>query len=102
MDLSERFKRRIAEETVARVLQCLAAVPNKRTEPTAGDLAGEFDFWFDGGAAIIQTGNIEYTFADGTRATVAAPCPGLSVTIEFPNGCRVTIQQVSGGSEQAG
>jgi hypothetical protein len=99
MDLSERFKRRIDERRVATVLQCIAAPPNKRGEPTDSDLAGVFDFWFDGGAAAIHTGYIEFTFADGTRATLAAPCPALSVTIEFPNGCRVKVQQESWGSE---
>ena len=58
-------------------------------------LSGEFDFWFDGGTARIQTGYVEYQFADGARATVAAPVLALSVTIDFPNGCRVRVQQES-------
>jgi hypothetical protein len=93
LDLRERFERRIDEGTVAKILQCIATHPNKRDTPTAGDIAGPFDFWFDGGAATIQTGVIEYKFADGARATLAAPIPALSVTIEFPNGSRVRIQQ---------
>jgi hypothetical protein len=60
-----------------------------------------FDFWFDGGAATIQTGSIEYRFTDGTQATLAAPVPALSITIEFPNGCVVTVQQKSWGPEHA-
>jgi hypothetical protein len=95
MDLRERFERRVQEAAVARILQCIAMAPNRRDKPTAGDVAGTFDFWFDGGAGSIQTGYIEYTFADGTRATLAAPIPALSVTIVFPNGCRVRIQQES-------
>jgi hypothetical protein len=102
MDLRERFERRIQEGAVARILQCIATAPNRREEPTAGDVAGTFDFWFDGGAASIRTGFIEYKFADGTRSTLAAPIPALSVTIEFPNGCRVRVQQDSWGLEQAG
>ena len=97
MDLRERFERRIDEAAVAKILQCIATAPNRREKPTAGDVTGAFDFWFDGGAANIRTGSIEYKFADGTRATLAAPIPALSVTIEFPNGCRVRVQQESWG-----
>jgi hypothetical protein len=62
------------------------------------DLEGAFDFWFDGGAARELTGFIEYQFSDGTKATVGAPIPALSVVIEFANGSRVRIQQESRGS----
>jgi hypothetical protein len=75
-------------------------VPNRREKPTASDLAGQFDFWFDGGAATIVTGYVAYEFVDGTRVTVADTCPALSVTIEFANGCRVRVQQESWGLEQ--
>ena len=102
MDLRERFERRIDEGAVAKILQDIATAPNRREEPTADDMPGPFDFWFDGGAANVQTGSIEYKFADGTRATLAASVPALSVTIEFPNGCRVRVQQESWGLEQAG
>ena len=104
MDLDERFKRRIDERAVAgavaKVLHCIANAPNKREKPMAGDLSGTFDFWFDGGAARVQTGHVEYEFADGTRAEMAAPVWALSVTIVFPNGCQVRVRQESPGSEQ--
>lgn len=102
LDLRERFARRVDEGVVAKILQYIAAAPNRRETPTTGDIAGPFDSWFDGGAATVQTGSIEYQFADGTRATLAAPVPALSVTIEFRNGCRVRIQQESWGFEEAG
>jgi hypothetical protein len=59
----------------------------------------EFDFWFDGGAAKIQTGYVEYSFTTGAHATVGAPIPALSVIIDFPNACRVRVQQERWGSE---
>ena len=99
MDLNERFRRRVHEENVAEVLRCIATPPNKRDRPIDGDLEGTFDFWFDGGAAKVHTGYIEYAFISGTQATVGVPIPALSVTIGFANGCRVRIQQESWGSE---
>ena len=102
MDLGEQFERRVDEAAVARILQSIATAPNRREKPTSVDEPGAFDFWFDGGAATIRTGSIGYKFTDGTRATLAAPIPALSVTIEFPNGCLVTVQQKSWGLEQAG
>jgi|SRR6476660_436820 hypothetical protein len=95
MNLREQFERRVNEGAVARILESIATAPNRRERPTPADEAGAFDFWFDGGAAAIQTGSIEYKFTDGTRATLAAPVPALSITIEFPNGCVVTVQQKS-------
>jgi len=97
MYLAERFRRRVTEEAVATVLQCIAVAANRRERPIPGDVAGQFDFWFDGGAGRIQTGFIEYELQDGTRAVVGAPIPALSVTLDFPNGCRVRIQQESWG-----
>jgi hypothetical protein len=102
MDTYKRFQRRVREEAVADVLQRIATATNRREKPLPGDLQESFDFWFDGGAARIVTGYIEYQFADGTRATVGAPVPALSVSIQFPNGCCVTVQQRSWGSEENG
>jgi hypothetical protein len=102
MDVRKRPERRVDEQSVADVLRCIAAPPNKRQQPIAGDLVGPFDFWFDGGAARILTGNIVYEFASGIHATVGAPVPALSVNIEFADGCKVRVQQESWGSEQAG
>ena len=87
------FRRRVSEDAVADVLRCIAEPRNRRTTPAPGDLVGQYDFWFDGGAARIQTGYVEYTLASGVRATVGAPIPALSVSIFFPDGCRVGVQQ---------
>jgi hypothetical protein len=99
MDIREKFKRRVEEAAVATILQAIAAPPQRRDKRTSGDAPGAFDFWFDGGAGKTETGSINYEFTDGTRATVAAPCPSLSVTIVFPNGCVVAVQQHSWGAE---
>ena len=80
MDIEELFRNRVSESQVAEVLQLIATTPNKRKKPVAGDLPGEFDFWFDGGAGRLITGWNEYDLADGTRATVAS-IPVLSITI---------------------
>jgi hypothetical protein len=101
MNLDERSRRRVDEATVADVLRCIGAPPNKRARPKAGDLVGRYDFWFDGGAAKIETGYIEYSFVSGMRATVRAPIPALSVRIDLPNGCRVTVQQEGWGENTA-
>jgi len=92
VDIEELFRGRVSEEQVAKVLQLIATMPNKRRQPIADDLPGTFDCWFDGGAGRIITGWNEYELADGTRVTVGS-IPALSVTIEFPNGSRVRIQQ---------
>ena len=99
MDLQEKFERRVDERAVAEILQWIATAPNQREEPIPGDLQGVFSFWFDGGAGRIETGYVEYQFANGAHATVGAPIPALSVAIGFANGCRVRIQQESWGTD---
>ena len=99
MDRRDKLERRITEQQVADILACIAAPPGKRADPIEGDAKGAFDFWFDGGAARVQTGYIEYEFMNGSRATVGAPIPVLSVTVDFADGCRVQVQQVSWGPE---
>lgn len=84
---------RVEVQTVADILRLIASPPNWRNRPTAEDRAGSFSFWFDGGAASVQTGFVEYVFASGARAVQVAPTPSLSITIEFPGGARVEIRQ---------
>lgn len=93
-DVEGLFRNRVDETQVARVLQLVATTPNRRDRPIAGDLAGKFDFWFDGGAGQIITGWNEYDLTDGT-CVVVGTSPILSVTIQFPNGSRVAIHQDS-------
>ncbi len=99
MDLREAFSRRVSEKSVAEILNLIAAPPNLREKPNPGDIEGDFDFWFDGGAAMVETGCVHYRFENGARADVAAPIPALSVTIVFPDGSRVRLKQESLGAE---
>lgn len=99
MDLTERFERRVSELSVAFVLKSIAEEPHRRKVAASGDLPGEFSYWFDGGAAKIETGYVRYQFMDGTKAVVGNPTPALSISIEFPNGCRVRVQQETWGRE---
>lgn len=95
--MDERFARRVPEEIVAKIMMMIATEPNRREAPVEGDVEGQFDYWFDGGAARVDTGSVAYRFSDGTTADLAAPIAALSVSIEFPNGCRVSVQQTSWG-----
>ena len=56
------FKDRVDAGAVARILHLIATLPNRRETPIAADLSGNFDFWFDGGAARMVTGWTEYKF----------------------------------------
>jgi hypothetical protein len=86
---------RVDESIVAHMLACIANPPNRRTRPASGDVEGLFDFWFDGGAAQIQTGHVVYEFVGGARASVGVPLFVLSIDIELADGRRVRIQQQS-------
>src|SRR5262245_15498288 len=94
VDREGPFRGRVSEAQVAWVLQLVATTPNRRDRPIAGDLQGKFDFWFDGGAGQVITGWNEYDLTDGTRVVVGTS-PVLSVTIQFPSGSRVAINQDS-------
>lgn len=91
--MSQPFPKRIDETRVAEILAIIAAPPNRRLEPAAGDLAGDFDFWFDGGAGRTHTGSQHYFFADGTQAHLVFPAPWLNLNIVFPNGEIVDVAQ---------
>jgi len=93
-DTEELFNGRLDEKVVARILDLIGAVPNRRDRPLPGDVEGRFDFWFDGGACIEMTGWNEYKFADGAVARVATCNPTLSVEIRFPDVGRVKVQQM--------
>jgi hypothetical protein len=83
---------RVSEAEVARILSLIADPPNLRTQPQTGDLSGDYDRWFDGGAIRYITGSTQYVFVDGTRASVAV-MPTLAVSITFASGERVGIIQ---------
>jgi hypothetical protein len=92
VNIEELFRNRVSEDRVAQVLQLIATLPNKREQPMPGDVAGKFDFWFDGGAGQLITGWTEYTLVDGARVKVGTTL-ALSITIQFSNGSRVRIEQ---------
>ena len=75
---------------VARVLELIGTMPNGRTAPGPGDLAGDFDYWFDGGARKIVTGQTWYRMKDGTTAK-CINVPGLHAFIRFPGGEEVAV-----------
>jgi len=77
---------------VSRVLWSIHAPQNSRKEPLAGDMTGEYDFWFDGGACRVVTGCTYYYFRDGTTAFVSV-VPRLAVRIAFSSGETVDISQ---------
>jgi hypothetical protein len=87
------FENRVTEGVVARILHLIATVPNQREAPAVGDLEGEYDYWFDGGACREHTGSMNFVFQDGTIATVVAPVPWLGLDIQFRDGRRVSIRQ---------
>jgi hypothetical protein len=83
---------RIGEGRVADILRLIADTPGRRETAAAGDVAGEFDYWFDGGACRLETGVTRYVFTDGSRASVVV-LPYLGVGITFPDGEEVSVVQ---------
>ena len=99
-DLADMFSRRVGEHELAHVLDLLAKQPNPRERALPGDLPGQFDYWFDGGACRVQTGWKEFEFLDGTVAELGSPIPALYLKVTFPNGRRVLVQQESFGLDE--
>ncbi len=89
----EWMKNRVSESTVARILEVVGTTVNRRDQPLPTDPCGDYDFWFDGGAAKVETGCILYDLDDGTEVRVGAPIPVLSITISLADGRLVRIQQ---------
>jgi hypothetical protein len=79
---------------VTRVLSVIDSTPGLRSEPRRGDLRGEYDRWFDGGAIRIVTGWNEYHFSDDTVAIVPSS-PILHVEIRLPTGAYVSVTEQS-------
>src|SRR2546426_2432406 len=96
------FRERVQEKQVADILRLIAEMPNRRDQRHDSDISGQFDFWFDSGACRVHTGWQEFLLEDGTRAHVACPIPSLSVSTEFPDGRRVTVEQAERGSRWSG
>ena len=91
--------RRVNESEVARILGLIANPPNLREHPNEGDVPGNFQAWFDGGAIRVDTGTKTYFLADGTRILLLAPVTWLSAEIRFPDGNLVIVRQVKESHE---
>jgi len=82
----------VSGSEIAEILSLVDNLPNRRDEPIAGDLDGDFDFWFDGGACRFVTGVTEYVFASGAEAS-SGVLPFFNLSISFPDGRTVTVKQ---------
>ncbi len=85
---------KVIEEQVdiANILTLIATKPNQRSTAKSGDMVGNFDSWFDGGAVSQrEKGITNYRFDDGTRAYVNT-LDKPSTTIEFTTGKSIHIQ----------
>lgn len=87
-DISDKFAKRVSEQELARILELIAQQANRRDRAIPGDVEGQFDYWFDGGACRVQTGSVEFEFLDGTAARLGVPVPSLSLSVRFPDGGR--------------
>lgn len=85
--------RRVDEEQVITILAAIVDPPNRRDDPLPGDLEGDFDFWFDGGACVGHTGTQHFVFSDGTRVVSVFPAAWLHIIVEFADGRIVEIRQ---------
>jgi hypothetical protein len=85
---------RVTIQDVARILEMMSQLANKRKTPREGDIQGDFDEWFDGGARRFVTGTTTYEFSDGTHVLVSVT-QFLRMSIRFPNGETVQISQES-------
>jgi hypothetical protein len=85
------FEPQLASE-VGRVLTLMSAQPGQRSTPVEGDLEGEFDVWFDGGAVKHDTGVSVFRFLDGAAALTGTSL-GFSVVIRLTDGQFVEIRQ---------
>ena len=84
----------MATQNIQAIINLILNQPNKRFSPAANDLAGDFDYWFDGGAAIVQTGLMQYFFKDGTKAVQSVLKPGENyIRITWIDGNNNTIHE---------
>jgi hypothetical protein len=68
-------------ESVACLLNLMAAPPNLRSQPMPSDLAGHFTQWFDGGAIDTTTGYTVFEFNDGSRGLIPTPFPHIFIQL---------------------
>jgi hypothetical protein len=81
-------------ENARAIIDLIFNEPNKRITPAINDLSGDFDYWFDGGAVIVQTGLMEYFFNDGRKALKSILKPGENyIRITWADGSSETIHE---------
>lgn len=88
----EFARQRVHRQQVATILGLLAEPPNYRHRPQQGDMAGDFNTWFDGGAVRYLTSITEYHFADGSRASFH-DLALRTIHVELPDGTCITIEE---------
>ena len=81
---------------VGRILTLMSELPDQREEPHEGDLQGNFDWWFDGGAVKHDTGLSTYHFSDGAKACTGTSLV-FSVSIELSDGRRIVVRESKDG-----
>lgn len=86
------MERRVGINDVLRVLFLITDEPNRRGRPIDGDLEGDFDCWFDGGARRDYTGYTLFYLNDGTTAMWDLQ-PYLRYTMTFADGEQVEVTQ---------
>lgn len=96
-DVPQAFREYVEPSEVAAKLAIVCSPPNRRNRPLPGDLAGNFHYWFDGGACTEDTGGwTRYRFSNGDEVVDHGVCMGpvrLHMEIRFSDGRHVTIQQ---------
>jgi hypothetical protein len=83
---------RVSESDIARIVTAIAGA-KKRPTPKRGDMEGDYEAWFDGGAIRYVTGSTQYFFRDGSMASVALNPESVSITIRMADGRVVNITQ---------
>ncbi len=82
------------QERTRKILDLMRQEPNRRIQPQEDDLEGDFDYWFDHGAVLIQTGSVRYYFQDGTTAMRSVLRPGENyISIRFADGSNEIIPE---------
>ncbi len=79
---------------LARILALLAQPPRLRNRPEAGDLAGPFQQWFDGGAWREEGRARVWAFADGSTAWQELPGSLLALRVVLRDGTAVDVREV--------
>ena len=79
---------------IAHVMQVVGSTPNLRDAPAPGDLEGQFDRWFDGGAVRMVTGYNVYRLQSGARAITTSCDTGHVISISFAGEYHVELREV--------